>query len=54
MRNKRHFALKVLRARIDRHQEALNQAHTELEALLREKIELLEKRVKDLGGETKP
>jgi hypothetical protein len=42
------FALKVLRARIDRHQEALNRSHTELEALLREKIQLLEKRVKEL------
>jgi hypothetical protein len=42
------FALKVMRARIDRHQEALNTAHADLEALLREKIVLLEKRVKEL------
>jgi uncharacterized protein (DUF305 family) len=42
------FALKVLRARIDKHQEALNMAHTELEALLREKIAILEKRVQEL------
>jgi hypothetical protein len=36
--------------RIARHQEALNRAHTELENLLREKIELLEARVKELEG----
>jgi hypothetical protein len=46
----RAFALKILRARIDSHQEALNRAHAQLETLLREKIELLDRRVKELEG----